>query len=53
VGFVTNSDPKDEGSRMTVPSQPLAAAKSQARSRVTNHKDLLPDVDGRSLIARR
>ena len=34
-------------------SQPLAATKSQARSRVTNHKDLLPDVDGRTTIARR
>ena len=38
---------------MTAPSQPLEIAKSRARSRVTNHRDLLPDVDGRSLIARR
>ena len=38
---------------MTAPSQPLSAAKSQARSRVTNHRDLLPNIDGRSLIARR
>jgi hypothetical protein len=27
--------------------------KSKARSRVTNHHDLLPDIDGRSIIARR
>ena len=38
---------------MTAPSQPLEAASSRARSRVTNHKDLLPNIDGRSLIARR
>ena len=34
-------------------SQPLAATKSQARSRITNHRDLLPDVDGRTSTARR
>jgi hypothetical protein len=27
--------------------------KSKARSRVTNHQDLLPGIDGRSIIARR
>jgi hypothetical protein len=38
---------------MTAPSQPLTAAKAQARSRISNHRDLLPNVDGRGLIARR
>ena len=38
---------------MTAPSQPLEAASPRARSRVTNHRDLLPNIDGRSLIARR
>ena len=27
--------------------------KAHGRSRITNHKDLLPDIDGRSLVARR
>jgi len=31
----------------------LTAAKVQARSRLSNGRDVLPDVDGRSLIARR
>ena len=30
-----------------------AAGKAQARSRISNGRDVLPDVDGRSLIARR
>ena len=38
---------------MPAPSQPLTAAKPTARSRITNHKDLLPDIDGRSIVARR
>lgn len=49
----TESNPKNEGPRRNAHSQPLAAVKSHARSRLTNHKDLLPEVDGRSLIARR
>jgi len=32
---------------------PLAAKSAEARSRITNHRDVLPDVDGRSIIARR
>jgi hypothetical protein len=31
----------------------LAPRKPEARSRVSNHADLLPNVDGRSIIARR
>ena len=31
----------------------IESRKSHARSRVSNGKDILPDVDGRSLIARR
>ena len=31
----------------------LAAGKAQARSRLSNGRDVLPDVDGRSLVARR
>jgi hypothetical protein len=34
-------------------SQPRTDRKVYARSRLTNGKDLLPDIDGRSLIARR
>ena len=34
-------------------SRPKADRKAQARSRVSNGRDVLPDVDGRSLIARR
>jgi hypothetical protein len=34
-------------------SNPQASRKSTARSRVSNGRDLLPNVDGRSLIARR
>jgi hypothetical protein len=33
--------------------QPRADRKGYARSRLTNGKDLLPNIDGRSLIARR
>jgi hypothetical protein len=33
--------------------RPFADRKVYARSRLTNGKDLLPDIDGRSLIARR
>jgi hypothetical protein len=32
---------------------PLAPKAPSARSRVTNHRDVLPDVDGRSPVARR
>jgi hypothetical protein len=34
-------------------SQPRADRKIYARSRLTNGKDLLPNIDGRTLIARR
>jgi hypothetical protein len=34
-------------------SVPLADRKAHGRSRVSNGRDLLPDVDGRSVIARR
>ena len=34
-------------------SRVLTAAKVQARSRLSNGRDVLPDVDGRSIIARR
>jgi hypothetical protein len=34
-------------------SRATAVAKSHARSRVSNHRDILPDVDGRSIVARR
>jgi hypothetical protein len=33
--------------------KPTTAAKKQARSRLSNGRDVLPDVDGRSVIARR
>ncbi len=39
--------------RKPLPSRPLAALKGYARSRISNGKDLLPNTDGRSLIARR
>ena len=42
---------------MRTPSNRRAVAsrttKAQARSRVSNGRDVLPDVDGRSLVARR
>jgi len=38
---------------MPVPSAIKERAKSHARSRVSNGKDILPGTDGRSLIARR
>jgi hypothetical protein len=38
---------------MTVTSAAIHDPKSRARSRVTNHKDLLPNIDGRSIVARR
>ena len=38
---------------MPAPSARLESRKSHARSRVSNHSDILPGVDGRSLIARR
>ena len=41
-----NLDPFD-------PEKPRLQRKAQARSRVSNGRDLLPKVDGRSLIARR
>lgn len=31
----------------------LEEAKSHARSRVSNHRDILPNIDGRSVVARR
>jgi hypothetical protein len=39
--------------RKHVPRTPAADRKSHGRSRISNGKDLLPNVDGRSLIARR
>ena len=38
---------------MPAASPPFAALPPTARSRVTNHRDLLPNIDGRSLMARR
>lgn len=38
---------------MTEPSKRLAPRPPEARSRVSNHRDLLPNVDGRSIQARR
>ena len=38
---------------MTGTSAAIHDPKTKGRSRVTNHQDILPDVDGRSLIARR
>jgi hypothetical protein len=38
---------------MPAGSRRLAPAKPEARSRVTNHADLLPGIDGRSVVARR
>ena len=32
---------------------PIVGGKSRQRSRVTNGRDVLPDIDGRSVIARR
>ena len=34
-------------------SSPLAQLKPEARSRISNGRDVLPDIDGRSAIARR
>jgi len=39
--------------RKRAPSAPTAGRKAFARSRVTNGADVLPNVDGRSLVARR
>ncbi len=39
--------------RKSTGSRAAADRKSHARSRLTNGKDLLPNVDGRSLVARR
>jgi hypothetical protein len=39
--------------RKPAPGTPPAARKAQARSRVSNGRDVLPGVDGRSEIARR
>jgi len=36
-----------------MPTQGYPLTATSARSRVTNHRDLLPDIDGRSVIARR
>jgi hypothetical protein len=42
-----------EGVREPAGSQPHARRKAYARSRLTNGKDLLPNIDGRGVIARR
>jgi hypothetical protein len=39
--------------RKRVGSKPVAGRKAYGRSRVSNGRDLLPDIDGRSIIARR
>jgi len=39
--------------KMRADSQSLEKRKSHARARVSNGRDVLPDVDGRSIIARR
>ena len=41
------------GSTLTVVDESAATRKRKGRSRVTNHKDLLPKLDGRSSAARR
>jgi hypothetical protein len=38
---------------MPVAPRMLGPISTATRSRVTNHRDLLPDVDGRSIVARR
>jgi hypothetical protein len=42
-----------EHAQMPPANADIASRKSHARSRVSNGNDILPDVDGRSLIARR
>lgn len=39
--------------RKSAGSRPVEARKSHGRSRISNGRDLLPDIDGRSPIARR
>lgn len=39
--------------KMPLGSPALAPRKPTARSRITNHSDLLPNIDGRSQVARR
>jgi hypothetical protein len=39
--------------RKRVGSRPVPGRKSYGRSRISNGKDLLPDIDGRSIVARR
>jgi hypothetical protein len=45
--------PAGSGQSMSQGNSDVVSRKSHARSRVTNGGDLLPDVDGRSIIARR
>ena len=56
----SGSEGRDPGSdlgivaaRKSVGSRYVEHRKSHARSRVSNGRDLLPDVDGRSIVARR
>jgi hypothetical protein len=44
---------KLEGARQLSGNRPRPNPKACARSRLTNGRDLLPNIDGRSLIARR
>jgi hypothetical protein len=47
------ADTGKEAKRKPADSRTPAARKVYARSRVSNGRDLLPDIDGRSVIARR
>src|SRR6266550_1088460 len=49
----THSNRRAVASRKPTVSRLPAPTKAQARSRVSNGRDVLPDVDGRSLVARR
>jgi hypothetical protein len=48
-----HSNRRAVASRKPTVSRLPAPTKAQARSRVSNGRDVLPDVDGRSLVARR
>ncbi len=43
----------DDSPQVAAPKRTCGARKPTARSRVTNGVDVLPDIDGRSVIARR
>ena len=49
----TQAETGEVAQRKRVGSRPIAGRKVYGRSRISNGRELLPDVDGRSVIARR